>query len=129
MQQNTHEQCTLGTKNWHIRFESIEHYGSTGSEMKPFLVGVAFVDFDLGELGVGESDGEGEGGDGEWMLKQIFSNDAQSCYSLPIPLILNWEIICTSGRGTNNNTMPLCTSGLCVVQWPTRLYPRHGVLF
>ena len=38
MQQNTHEQRSLVTKNWHIQFENIEHYGSTGSEMKPFLV-------------------------------------------------------------------------------------------
>ena len=38
MQQNTHEQRSSETKNWHIQFENIEHYGSTGSEMKPFLV-------------------------------------------------------------------------------------------
>ena len=28
---------SLGAKNWHIRFENIEQYGSTGSGMKPFL--------------------------------------------------------------------------------------------
>ena len=38
MQQNTHEQRSLVTKNWHIQFETIERYRSTGSEMKPFLV-------------------------------------------------------------------------------------------
>ena len=38
MQQNTHEQRSLETKNWHMQFENIERYGSTGSEMKPFLV-------------------------------------------------------------------------------------------
>ena len=38
MQQGTHEQRSLWTKNWHVQFENIECYGSTGSEMKPFLV-------------------------------------------------------------------------------------------
>ena len=38
MQQSTQEQRSLETKNWHMEFESTEHYGSTGSEMKPFLV-------------------------------------------------------------------------------------------
>ena len=38
MQQNTHEQRSLVTKNWHIQVENIEHYASTGSEMRPFLV-------------------------------------------------------------------------------------------
>ena len=35
---NIHEQRSLKTKNWHMQFENIEHYGSAGSEMKPFLV-------------------------------------------------------------------------------------------
>ena len=38
MQQNTHEQQSLEGKKWRIQFENIEDYGSTGSEMKPFLV-------------------------------------------------------------------------------------------
>ena len=38
MQQNIHEQRSLETKNWHMQFENIENYGSTGSAMKPFLV-------------------------------------------------------------------------------------------
>ena len=38
MQQNTHEQRSLDTKGWHMQLENIEHYRSTGSEMKPFLV-------------------------------------------------------------------------------------------
>ena len=38
MQQNTHEQRLLGTKKWDIQFEKIEHYRSTGPEMKPFLI-------------------------------------------------------------------------------------------
>ena len=38
MQQNNHEQRSSETKNWHIQFENIEHYRSTGSEMKPFQV-------------------------------------------------------------------------------------------
>ena len=33
-------QRSLGTTNWHMRFDNIEHCGSTGSEMTPFLVKV-----------------------------------------------------------------------------------------
>ena len=36
----THEQRSLGTKAWPIQLENIEHYGSTSSEMKTFLVKV-----------------------------------------------------------------------------------------
>ena len=43
--------------------------------------GVTFVDADgdLEEGDLGAGDGEGEGGDREWMTQRIFSNDAQSC--------------------------------------------------
>ena len=37
MQQNSHELRLLVTKDWHMQFENNEHYGSTGSAMKPFL--------------------------------------------------------------------------------------------
>ena len=61
--------------------------------------------------------------------RDILQQCTVMCYSLPIFLILNCQIICTFGRGTNDNTVTFCTSGQCVVQRPTGLYPRHGVLF
>ena len=61
------------------------------------------------------------------MTKQIFSTDTQSCVIL-FPLRL-YSIAKKSAPGTNDNTATFCTSGPCVVQEPTGLYAKHGVLF
>ena len=49
--------------------------------------------------------------------------------SLPTRLNAVTKYSSTLGEGASDNPVALLTSGPCIVQQPTRLYPTHGALF